>query len=86
MTFIVPSEITFCLDRVKLYDMIQVVDGPMKGRMGHVCDIGKNGYLTIKEVFRRTSELLSEVSIIMFFIHVCSPQTDPFIVRTWHIP
>ena len=50
MTFSVPAVDTCCYDRVQLYDIIQVVHGPMMGKTGHVVDIRPNGYLSVKEI------------------------------------
>lgn len=53
MTFTAHSLETFCYDRVRLFDIVQVMHGPMKGRTGHVVDIRPNGYLSIKEIVER---------------------------------
>jgi hypothetical protein len=50
VTFSVPALSTCCYDRIQLYDIIEVVYGPMMGKTGHVVDIRPNGYLSIKEI------------------------------------
>jgi ribosomal protein L24 len=41
---------TYCYDRLQLYDVVKVIHGLKAGRRGHVLEIRPNGYLTLKEV------------------------------------
>jgi hypothetical protein len=41
---------TYCYDRLQLYDVVEVIHGPEAGTRAHVLEIRPNGYLTIKGV------------------------------------
>jgi hypothetical protein len=65
VTFNVPAVDTCCYDRVQLYDIIQVVHGPMMGKTGHVVDIRPNGYFSVKEIADRfMSEPLPKIKYV----------------------
>jgi ribosomal protein L24 len=50
-TFTAPSWSVYCYDRIKQYDFVEVVHGPMKGRSGYVVAIQRSGYLWIQGAF-----------------------------------
>jgi hypothetical protein len=39
---------TFCYDRLQLFDIVNIIHGPMTGKKGHVVQIRCNGYLIIR--------------------------------------
>jgi len=74
-TFTVAAIDTFCYDRVQLYDVIQVVNGPARGKTGHVIAIQPSGYLSIREI---ADGFMSE-SLLQVKTEGVSNQTSRFL-------